>query len=70
MIGEVLPERFGDSGGESMQTRSEISAEREALKRGNRQFIFAVLAVTIASALILYPTVGRAAGHALARLLQ
>ncbi len=52
-----------------MQTHSEIIAERAALKRGNRKFLFAVLAVTVTSALILYPTVGRAAGLALARIL-
>lgn len=70
MIDGSLPERFGDAGVNAMQTRTEIIAEREALKRGNRKFIFAVLAVTITSALILYPTVGRAAGLALARILH
>jgi len=52
-----------------MQTLSEIAEERAALKRSNRKFIYAVLAVTITSALVLYPTVGRAAGDALSRFL-
>ncbi len=41
-----------------MITRSEIFAEREALKRGDRKFIFMVLSVTLVTALIFGGAMG------------
>ena len=70
MIDESYPNDSATSEGAEMETRADIFAERAALKRSNRKFVFAVFAVTVVSALILYPTVGRAAGLALAQFLQ
>ena len=70
MIDAISSERFGDSGGNLMLTRSEILAEREALKRGDRKFVFVVISFMLVTALIFFSTVGRAAGTALARLLH
>jgi hypothetical protein len=68
--GVTNTESFGNPGEAVMMTRSEIFAERQALKRADKLFALSALSVTAIAAFILYFTVGVKAGDALARFLH